>query len=675
MPQSRQLSAIMFTDIVGYTALMGNDEKKTFEILNKNRGLQKPIIEEFDGRWIKELGDGVMASFNTVSDAVNAAIKIQQACNAAKDFQLRIGIHLGEVVFENDDVFGDGVNIAARIQAIAPIGGIYISEAVYNNIANKKEIEARFVHSEKLKNVKEPVKIYEIKSGAADTAWSFPVKRHTTSFKRQQALTPKVIISIIIFLFLVAGTIVIVSIKRNKASVTPGNEEIEKSIAVLPFVNISDDKEQEYFSDGLSEELMNLLARVHGLKVIARTSAFAFKGKNEDVRTIGEKLGVDHILEGSVQKSGNQIRIKTFLVKTSDGSQIWNETYDRQLTDIFKVQDEIASAVVNQLKLKFFGSGISTTSNAEVLNLILQGNFFLAKLDEKNVFKAIEFYKQARMIDSADARVWASLANGYAVASWQNYINQYHGNEKARQAALKAISLDPKAATGYLAVANIKLNYEFDWNGAREASIKVLQLEPSNAAAQHLLGGLNRILGNYDEAIQRAQAAILLDPLRPTSYILLGQSYTYSNNLEEANATYKKLLEIDSNFQRAHMYLGTNYILQNKLQTALEEMQKETAEVFRHFGLVLAWHALNNRKESDRLMVSFVDKYHDSWAYLIAQLHGFRGEKEKAVEWLEKALQRRDSWLVWIRRDPLLKNIWHHPGYINILKKMNLSIN
>src|SRR5215203_418758 len=162
MSSIRQLAAIMFTDIVGYTALMGNDEQKAFELLRKNRELQKPIIEQYNGRWIKELGDGVMASFNTVSDAVNAAIKIQEDCNAAKDFQLRIGIHLGEVVFENDDVFGDGVNIASRIQAIANPGSIYISEAVHNSISNKKYFETKFVKEEKLKNVKEPVKIYQL---------------------------------------------------------------------------------------------------------------------------------------------------------------------------------------------------------------------------------------------------------------------------------------------------------------------------------------------------------------------------------------------------------------------------------------------------------------------------------------------------------------------------------
>nr|MBA4139956.1 adenylate/guanylate cyclase domain-containing protein [Segetibacter sp.] len=175
MPQSRQLAAIMFTDIVGYTALMGEDEQKAFELLDKNRQLQKPLIEQYDGTWIKELGDGVMASFHTVSDAVYAAIKIQNDCNRSGDFQLRIGIHLGEVIFENEDVFGDGVNIASRIQAIAPVGGIWVSESVHLNVVNKKGIETRFVKSEKLKNVKKPVKIYEIKSSDANALWSSPV--------------------------------------------------------------------------------------------------------------------------------------------------------------------------------------------------------------------------------------------------------------------------------------------------------------------------------------------------------------------------------------------------------------------------------------------------------------------------------------------------------------------
>ncbi|MGB5377361.1 adenylate/guanylate cyclase domain-containing protein, partial [Muriicola sp.] len=220
MPKSRQLAAIMFTDIVGYTALMGKDEQNAFRLLQQNRKLQKPIIEEFNGRWIKELGDGVMASFNTVSDAVNAAVKIQESCNAAKDFQLRIGIHLGEVVFENDDVFGDGVNIAARIQAATQPGCIFISETVHQNVTNKNEFKSQFVKEMLLKNVRQPVRMYQV---------------------------------------LFAGS-EIIEVEKSSAPV------VENSIAVLPFANMSNDSEQEYFSDGITEEIINVLAQVPVLK-------------------------------------------------------------------------------------------------------------------------------------------------------------------------------------------------------------------------------------------------------------------------------------------------------------------------------------------------------------------------------------------------------------------------
>src|SRR5688572_9073334 len=234
MSSSRQLAAIMFTDIVGYTALMGSDEQKAFDFLNKNRQIQKPIIEQYGGHWIKELGDGVMASFSTVSDAVTAAIKIQEACNAVKDFQLRIGIHLGEVVFEDGDVFGDGVNVASRIQAKAPAGGIWISESVHNNVVNKHDIVTRFVKTESFKNVKDPVRIYQV------VAEGLPVARPKINLIRPNGKSRLFVAALGIALLLITGFFIYQFIAGSKENKKPGNADtIDKSIAVLPFEDLS----------------------------------------------------------------------------------------------------------------------------------------------------------------------------------------------------------------------------------------------------------------------------------------------------------------------------------------------------------------------------------------------------------------------------------------------------
>jgi len=269
--QTRQLAAIMFTDIVGYTALMGKDEQRAFDILQKNRDIQKPIIEQNSGKWIKELGDGILASFPAVSDAVAAAVSIQEVCNGEREFQLRIGIHLGEVIFENGDVFGDGVNVASRIQALASPGTTWVSEIVFRNIENKRGISTDFIKETTLKNVQYPVKIYQLRSE-----------------------------------------------KEIQNRIFSTQTIIEKSIAVLPFVNMSGDPGNEYFCDGLSEELLNVLAKVDGLKVASRTSSFLFRGKGTDITEIGNKLKVATVLEGSVRKSGNRLRITAQLINATE---------------------------------------------------------------------------------------------------------------------------------------------------------------------------------------------------------------------------------------------------------------------------------------------------------------------------------------------------------------------
>jgi len=314
MSSSRQLAAIMFTDIVGYTALMGEDEQKAFDLLRKNRQLQKPIIEKFNGTWIKEIGDGVLASFHTVTDAVMCSIEIQKACNDIDDLKLRIGIHLGEVVFEDNDVFGDGVNIASRLQALAPIGGIWISEAVYKNVSNKKKIKTKFVSEEILKNVKEPVRVYEVKPEdfetyeSAVTVPAASVIRKQELRKKQKRLMPVIIfLSVIIVLGL--GYYINTIFQKTERDIGKKN-----SIAVLYFENMSGDSQQEYFSDGITEEIITHLANIKALRVISRTSVLTYKGKPVNLKKIADELDVSSVLEGSVRKSGNTLRINADLI-------------------------------------------------------------------------------------------------------------------------------------------------------------------------------------------------------------------------------------------------------------------------------------------------------------------------------------------------------------------------
>ena len=678
MPSARQLAAIMFTDIVGYTALMGNNEQKAFTILNKNRALQKPIIEQYNGRWIKELGDGVMASFNTVSDAVTAAIKIQQACNIAKEFQLRIGIHLGEVVFENDDVFGDGVNIASRIQALAPPGGIWISEAVHHNVANKNNIETIFIKTENLKNVKEPVRIFQVKAEgiATPVAGAKYDNKDIVKTSDYKKLLPIAAAAIVI----IAGYLIYISFQKNTNVPISNTSEktTEKSIAVLPFVNMSNDKDQEYFSDGLSEELLNLLAKIPELKVIGRTSSFAFKGKNEDLRKIAEQLGVAHLLEGSVRKDGNKIRVTAELINATDGSQMWRDTYDRDLKGIFQLQDEIATKVVQQLKLKLLeipSTKVSDTGNIEAYNLILQGNYFFDKLDKESVAKAVDFYNQALVIDSTNARAWGKLSNAISRQAWQNYIDRIQGREKARITAMKSIQLNKNLAIGYLELGDIKLYHDFDWKGAEATYQKALILEPDNPDVLYSLGGgLYFATGRWQESIDLMKRCIEYDPLKPISHLNFGNILTHAVRPDAAIAYFKKTLELNPQFQRAHLYLGRNYLLLGKPEMGLKEIQQENFEVFRTFGMALAYYAMGKKKEADDALKDFTDRFQNDWNYLLAELHAYRGEKDQALMWLENAYNKKDSWLVFLKGDPLLKNLKDDDRYKAFMKKMNLTL-
>ena len=665
MSQSRQLAAIMFTDIVGYTAMMQQSEQKAVAVIKHYNATLEKWVKHFNGQVLNYYGDGSLCIFSSATEAVNCSLELQKDFKTEPVVPLRIGLHIGEVFFEEAKALGDGVNVASRVQSLGQTNSILISEEIHDKIKNNASITTVSLGHFDFKNVDKSVEVFAL----TNEGLFVPQRKKMEGKLKPKSVQKRNAMAALSFIMMAVAVFFI-----YKYFFTQNEKAADKSIAVLPFVDMSAAKDQEYFSDGLSEELLNLLAKIPELKVIGRTSSFSFKGKNEDLRSISQKLGVAHILEGSVRKDGNKIRVTAQLIRATDGSHLWSETYDRDLDGIFKLQDEIAGAVVKQLKLKLLTalSGTSSSTNIEVHNLILQGNYFHDKLDKENLAKALDFYFQALAIDSLDAQVWAVIGKTYSRQAWQNDIEQNEGYEKTRKAAAKAIALDDNLADGYSVLAGVKYYHDFNWNEAEATFQKALSLEPGNVNVLGHLGSLALALGHFDEAIQFTKQALILDPLKPILYIEQGANLTYSNRFEEAIVQYKKILELSPQVQRAHMYLGRIYLLQGKPEMALAEMQQETTEVFKRFGLALAYHALGRRKEADEELRNYISIYQNDWVYLIAEIYAFRGEKDKAFEWLEKAYTKKDSWLIFLKDDPLLKNLEGDTRHKAFLKKMKL---
>ncbi len=451
------------------------------------------------------------------------------------------------------------------------------------------------------------------------------------------------------------------------------------SIAVLPFVNMSSDKDQEYFSDGLAEELLNDLAKIPGLRVAARTSSFQFKGKNEDLRTVGEKLNVGAILEGSVRKEGNKVRITAQLIKAADGFHLWSETYDRELKDIFAVQDEIARAVTGSLQVTLLGAAQATPAaeakNPEAYNAYLQGQYFYARRNKESLEKAVSYFNQAIKLDPGYARAWAALADARSTQADRGYLPVQEGYRQARDAAERALAFDPNSAEAHAAMGWIKQVYDWDWSGADASYQRALALGPGSATVISSAGALAATLGRFDEALSLGRRAAELDPLSAAAQNAIGIAAYYAGRLEEAARAFRKALELSPEFPLAHCFLGRIYLAQSRPQEALAEMEREPEEGYRLQGLALAYYALGQKKESDGALAELISKHHEDSAFQIAEAYGSRGESDKAFEWLGRAYKQLDGGLSQMKGDPAFKSIEHDPRYTAFLKKMRLPLN
>lgn len=449
------------------------------------------------------------------------------------------------------------------------------------------------------------------------------------------------------------------------------------SIAVLPFADLSPSKDQEYFSDGLSEELINDLTRVPNLRVVARSSAFQFKDKNEDLRLVGRKLGVANILEGTVRKEGDRVRIRVELTKADDGFQLWSETYDRQISDIFAVQDDIARAVTGALQAKLLSRGGSTSSaqtrvtNPGAYEAYLQGQYFLERGEDKaDLDRALVFADQAIQLDPKYAPAWALRATAVGTKTTIGWIEHEEGFRQARQAADQAIALDPDLVSGYLALAMVQENYEWDWDGAEASLKRATQLQPGSASILSYRSYLYECLGRLDEAIALTDRAVALDPLRSNAY--LGDLLHFAGRDQEGLLALQKALAANPNLEGVHAGIGKILLAQGHPQEALTEIRKEPSDWQRLTAEALAYHTLRHRQDSDAALSKLIATHTADSPYQIAEVYAYRGEMKKAFEWLDRAYQERDPGLNQLKVDPLLSGLRSDSRYTALVRKMRL---
>jgi len=474
-----------------------------------------------------------------------------------------------------------------------------------------------------------------------------------------------------------------------KSQVAPADKEIP-SIAVLPFVNMSRDEENAYFADGLSEELLNVLAKIRGLRVASRTSAFSFKGKDVDIPTVAQKLNVATVLEGSVRKSGKRVRITAQLIEVASDSHLWSETYDRELDDIFAVQDDIAQSVVKELRAALLPetaqpaasnaaaaevrkAATGRSDNPEAFQLYLQGKFFGERITQADSDKAIDLFRQALAIDPNFALAWAGLSHIYQLQAGYGFSQIGEGFERAREAAQSALRLAPDLAEGHIALGNVLGGHDWNFTAAEASFRRALELAPGDANVLRTTAVLARILGRVDEALELTRKAVALDPLSAPTHRQAAMVAVMCERFDEAAVSFQLALDLAPTAGLNHAFLAVTRLFQGRTEEALSLAGAESHDVFRNLAFAMVHHALGHAAESDAALQALIDGFGWTAAYQIAEAYAYRNELDKAFEWLERAYAQRDPGATYTATDVILRPMHSDPRWQPFLQKMGLG--
>jgi len=636
----RQVAAIMFTDVVGYTVLWQRNERLALQLLEEHRQFLRSIFPRHEGHEIKTLGDGFLIQFATALAAVRCGIHIQKQLRrqnsrgpSGERLHLRIGIHVGEVIARHGDVFGEVVNMAARLEPMAEPGGICFSQEVFDQVHNSISEPIGHLKQVQLKHVPGLVDLYRI------------------------------------------------AIDKSLTAVAPAVRSAEKkSVAVLPFVNMTADRENEYLSDGITEDLITALSQVKGLRVPASTSMFGFKGRKLDIAQIGAQLGVATVLEGSLRRSGNKLRITAKLINAADSCPLWSERYEREMADLFVIQDEISRAIVQALKVRLIPERDAPlvkapTESTEAYQLYLKGRHFWTQRGE-GLKKGLHYFELALLEDPQYALAYAGLADSYLLLGYYGYLPPKEAFPKGKTAALRCLGLNDDLAEGHCSLGYVSFLYDWDAAAAEKSFKRAIELNPNYITAHYWYSSCLLGLGKNEEALAGDYRALQNDPMSVLTNAHFAWTLVGLRQYDKALTQLQKTLELYPDFAIAHRLRGQCFAQQGRNPEAIESFQKAVT-LSRRNPSMLAWLAFacglaGRNGDGEKILVELHEESKTTHvrALLFALAAAGLGQREKALTWLQQAYHERDFWMQWLAIDAAFDSLHDEPGFSELLKRV-----
>ncbi len=682
--EQRRLSAIMFTDMVGYSALAQSNEDLSLALLEEHRRILRPLFGVHGGREIETIGDAFLVEFDSALGAARCAIAIQRAIRERntslppeRALWIRIGLHLGDVVHLGDRVHGDGVNIAARVEPLADPGGICLTEDFARQIRNKLEEPLMKLGRPELKNIRSPQCLYKIV-----LPWEKekgPWAARARFFARQRRVKR---LGTGALLLTAVGFSAYFMIRGN-----PGESGFPRNrIAVIPFANISREPQDEYFADGMTEELISELSTIRGLDVIARTSVMKYKGSAADIPEIGRMLGVGTILEGSVRKAMDKARITVQLIDVPTQRHLWTDEYDRELKDVFAIQSDIARRVADVLEVQLVHGEReqiekSGTQNVDAYRLFLLGRFHLNKRTAADIVKAIGYFQDAVTIDPGYAHAYTELADCFTLIAAAGYdiMPRMEATAKARQSVMKALELDETLAEAHTSLAYVKFRLDWNWGEAEEEFKRAIDLKPGNSRSHEWYALYLSLLGRHEEALTEMRRAYELDPLSPVVSTGVGRVLQLARRYDEAVSQLRTTITMDSTYADAHFILGMTYSHQGKHGEAIRELSTayrlsgRRPVIYARLGTALA--SAGRKKEAERIFDDIVEMWKSGKVpvYYLALAYIGRGEHEQALNAFEQAYEEHEGLLIYTNTEPMFDSIRHYPRFVELLKKIGFG--